>query len=103
MLDSTVGQAAFTIVSASLSWYDPAWPNRRPITVDHTKVSSSLANFPLLVSLTDAGLKAYSAGGGVGKSDGTDILFTGADGVTKLNHEIESYNPTTGQIVAWVS
>jgi MSHA biogenesis protein MshQ len=39
----------------------------------------------------------------VGKSDGSDILFTASDGVTKLSHEIESYNPNTGQLTAWVS
>jgi hypothetical protein len=33
---------------------------------------------------------------------GTDIFVTSADGATKLNHELESYNPATGQIVAWV-
>src|SRR5262249_13004650 len=43
-----------------------------------------------------------SNGGSVGKVDGTDILFTAADGVTKLNHEIESYNPGSGGIEAWV-
>ncbi|MGD0777611.1 MAG: DUF2341 domain-containing protein, partial [Candidatus Solibacter sp.] len=103
MTDSSVSSAGFTISSASQGWYNTAWTYRKAITVNHTKVSSSLANFPLLVSVTDANLMASSSGGGVGKIDGTDILFTAADGVTKLNHEIESYNPGTGQIVVWVS
>jgi MSHA biogenesis protein MshQ len=38
----------------------------------------------------------------VGKSDGTDILFTASDGTTKLDHELELYNSTTGQVIAWV-
>ena len=41
-------------------------------------------------------------GGNVGQSDGGDLLFTSADGTTKLDHEIESYNATTGALVAWV-
>jgi len=39
---------------------------------------------------------------GDAQDDGDDILFTSADEVTKLSHEIESFNDTTGQLVAWV-
>lgn len=87
-----------------MAWYDSSWSGRKPVTIGHTKVSNSstLANFPMLFSVTDAAFKAASSGGSVGKSDGTDILFTAGDGVTKLSHELESYNPTTGQLVAWV-
>jgi hypothetical protein len=45
--------------------------------------------------VTDANLKTVTNGGGVGKSDETDILFTAFDGVTKLNHEMELYNGST--------
>src|SRR6478752_7540342 len=71
---------------AAQSWYNNAWTNRKPVTIDHTKVSgsSNLVNFPMLLSVTDANLKTVANGGSVGKSDGTDILFTSADGVTKL-------------------
>jgi hypothetical protein len=31
-----------------------------------------------------------------------NILFTASDGVTKLNHELETYNSITGQAIAWV-
>jgi hypothetical protein len=56
----------------------------------------------MLFSVTDANLKTVANGGSVGKSDGTDILFTASDGVTKLNHELEFYNSTNGQVIAWV-
>ena len=36
-------------------------------------------------------------------SSGADILFTSGDGLTKLNHEIEFYASTTGQLIAWVN
>jgi hypothetical protein len=88
------------------SWYSTGgtWAYRRQITIDHTKVSgtSNLTSFPVLISVTDPDLIATSTGGLVGKSDGTDILFTSSDGTTKLDHEIESYNSSTGQLVAWV-
>ena len=95
MNNSTVNTAAYTIGSGGggPSWYNASWTYRKPVTIDHTKVSgsSSLADFPVLVSVTDANLKTTGNGGGVGKSDGTDLLFTSSDGVTKLNHELESY------------
>src|SRR4029077_8512824 len=106
MTDSAVASAAYTITSGGggPAWYNSSWTNRKAITVDHTKVSgsSSLANFPVLFSVTDANLKSVANGGSVGKSDGTDILFTAGDAVTKLSHEIERYNPATGELVAWV-
>jgi hypothetical protein len=51
----------------------------------------------VLVSVTDSNL-ASSA-----QSSGNDILFTASDGVTKLNHEIETYTSSTGLLNAWVS
>ena len=80
-------------------WYNSAWVHRKLITVYGTQVSGSsdLTNFPLLVSITsDANLASFA------QSNGNDILFTASDGVTKLNHEIESYTSATGQLTAWV-
>jgi hypothetical protein len=39
----------------------------------------------------------------VGSATGWDFLVTASDGVTKLNHEIESYASSTGALVAWVN
>jgi len=94
---------------SALSWYPPAggggtWTDRKQLTINHTKVSGGqdLIDFPMLVSVTDAELKHTSYGGKVGKTNGTDILFTAADGTTKLNHELESYTASTGKLEAWV-
>ena len=101
--DSSVASATYTVTGSS--WYNTSWNNRKAIIIDHTKVSgsSNLSNFPVLVSVTDANLKTTANGGNVGKSDGTDILFTSSDGATKLAHELDSYNASTGQLIAWVS
>jgi hypothetical protein len=89
--------ANFAVVSSG-TWYG-VWANRKAITIDHTKVSgaSALAQFPMLVSITDANLQTAA------KADGSDIVFTAGDGVTKVSHEIESYNGATGQLTAWVN
>jgi Concanavalin A-like lectin/glucanases superfamily/Domain of unknown function (DUF2341) len=84
-------------------WYNAAWGYRKPITIDHTKVSSSTqSNFPILISRTDASWKHTGSGGHGGKTNGGDILFTAADGTTKLDHELEKYVSSTGELIAWV-
>jgi hypothetical protein len=50
---------------------------------------------------SDPDLRDTGNGGYVEQADGGDILFTDASG-TKLDHEIERYDNTTGELVAWV-
>jgi len=75
-------------------WYDTNWQYRKDIYIDHTKVSAALSDFPVLIDITDSDLTKA-------QNDGDDILFTD-DTDTKLSHEIELYNSTTGHLVAWV-
>ncbi len=91
---------------AEAAWYSSSWSYRKPITIDKTKISTvattTFSNFPMLISVTDTDLKHTSFSGKVGKTDGADILFTSSDGSTKLNHEIERYSSSTGEILIWV-
>ena len=97
MIDSSVTSAGFTINVEAPGWYNSAWSSRKPVTIPSTAGSASLANFPLLISLpSDANLAASA------QSSGNDILFTAADGVTKLNHQIELYSGANGRLIAWV-
>ncbi|MFH1225543.1 MAG: DUF2341 domain-containing protein [Candidatus Diapherotrites archaeon] len=78
-------------------WWNNSWQYRQQITVTGG-VSGTLSNFPVLVQLTNASNPLFSHA----QSDGDDILFTAADGTTKLSHEIEEYN-TGGKVLrAWV-
>jgi hypothetical protein len=78
-------------------WYDCAWNYRQSITIDRTKVTGSLTNFPVLISLaSDPDLSSHA------RADGNDIVFTASDGTTKLPHEIENYTPSSGALIAWV-
>ena len=76
----------------------------RAITVDHTKIpNTDQTNFPFLFSTTDPLLATTVNGGHVANPNGHDIIFTSDPaGQNPLNYEIEEYNPSTGQIVAWV-
>ena len=105
MANSQIASAIYTIVSPGTPWINNSWTGRKPIVVNHTQVSgsSNLTSFPILFSVTDPSLRNSANGGSVAQTNGNGILFTAADGVTKLNHELESYNPATGQVIAWVS
>jgi hypothetical protein len=76
----------------------------KKITIDYTKVSgsSSLTDFPVLLSFTDNDLRTTSNSGYVQSSNGYDIIFTNGNGTTTYSHEIEKYNSTTGEFIAWV-
>ena len=102
MINSAVSSAAYTITGST--WYNVSWTNRKPVTIHHSQVAgtTNLANFPVLVSVTDPNLATVANGGNVGRSDGGDILFTASDGATQLAYEMESYNGSTGQVIAWV-
>ena len=90
---------------------------RKEITIDRSKIPSgcgtTLPNFPLLFSVTHTDLirDTDCATGVDGPCDaqGDDIIFRALDTVTcggaekcTLDHEIESYDGTTGTVVAWV-
>ena len=76
-------------------WWNPSWNYRKEITIDHTKVSSTLTHFPVIIQLTDIDLKTKA------QTDGDDIVFTDKNGI-QLNHELEKYDNTTGELTAWV-
>lgn len=80
------------------AWYNYEWQNRKLITINSDQVSGSndLSNFPVLVSIDSDNDLAAST-----QDDGSDILFTDTSG-NKLSHEIEKFDHTTGQLIAWV-
>jgi len=76
-------------------WYNSSWTYKKNITINSSKVNGTQTNFPVLISMTDANLSTSA------QNDGDDIVFTNTSG-TKLDHEIEFYNGTTGELQAWV-
>jgi hypothetical protein len=79
------------------TWFGQGtWSHRKPLAIDGSFAGSTLTDQPVLIDITDAEL--------VGKlqADGDDVVFTGADGVTRLDHLLDGVNPATGTITAWV-
>ncbi len=72
------------------------------ITIQGSKVPSTLTDFPVLISIQDNDLRTTTNGGHVYNNNGYDIVFYLTDCVTKLVHQIESYDPVTGTLVCWV-
>ncbi|MCW4007336.1 MAG: DUF2341 domain-containing protein, partial [Candidatus Bathyarchaeota archaeon] len=105
-LSGSANPATITVDSAKLvtavfveetlgSWWNTAWQYRRAIVIDHTKVSGTLIDFPVLIELLDSSLLGKT------QSNGYDFVFTSANGL-KLAHQIEFYDATIGHLIAWV-
>jgi RHS repeat-associated protein len=77
---------------------------QRVIVIDHTKVpNTDQANFSFLFNTADSAFANIANGGKVTSPNGYDIMFsTDPNGATRLDEELEQYNPTTGQVVAWI-
>lgn len=86
----------------------------RLITIDNAKVGEDDAGFAFLYSSTIADLKTAANGGKVQNTDAAggasgaltvpaDLVFSpNLDGSAKYDFEVELYDPTTGQLIAWV-
>ncbi|MCJ7696727.1 MAG: DUF2341 domain-containing protein, partial [Thermoplasmata archaeon] len=90
----------FSFETGYPSQFDPfdfGWQYRKQITIDHTQVTDDLDNFPVLISTSDADLMKA-------QDDGGDILFMNGAGVAvKQRHEIETFDISSGKLVAWVN
>jgi phosphatidylethanolamine-binding protein (PEBP) family uncharacterized protein len=69
---------------------------QKTITLDGSKVAGTNTNFPVLIHLIDNDLK-----NNVLDPNGYDIIFSDIN-YNKLDHDLESYNPATGELFAWV-
>jgi len=75
----------------------------RAITIDHTKVPGNLTDHPFLFNTTHLDLRTVGNGGHVTSALGYDIVFSpNSDGSSRYDHEIEKYDPATGEFIAHV-
>ncbi len=69
----------------------------KPITISGAQVQGTHTDFPVLIQLTDSDLANFA------RSDGFDIVFTTSPtSTTTLDHQLESFNSGTGELIAWV-
>ncbi len=74
---------------------------RQAITIKAGATAADLADFPALVHIKDASNGVFA---NAASANGYDVVFTAADGLTKLNHDLESFNTAGGseELAAWV-
>lgn len=76
-----------------MAWYNTSWLYRKKITVDYTKLTADVSNFPVYISLDGLGSNFWSAV----KNGGGDIRITKSDGTTELAREVVSCNTATSK------
>ena len=80
------------------AWWDGYWAYKKQITLDHDQVLHDLTNFPVLINLSsDTSLAAHA------RNDAYDICFVDSTETVQFAHEIEYFDGSTGQLVAWVN
>jgi hypothetical protein len=77
-------------------WWNESWQYRRTITIKKENIPKNLKNFTILLNIPkDKDFRDHC------QSDGKDIVFTDTE-KNKLYHEIEKFNETNGNLVAWI-
>ncbi|MEE4214951.1 MAG: DUF2341 domain-containing protein, partial [Bacteroidales bacterium] len=93
---------AFIFSQALSAQWLTGYAYRKTVTIPAAQVSGGPhTDFPVLVSFADNDLRTIANGGYVENASGWDIVFS-EDNINPLDHELESYNPVSGEIVAWV-
>lgn len=99
---SKVSHTNRSIVMYTRTWESSGATGTTQVTQNSNDWLIHQVSLKVKASSGDDDLRYTGSGGGVGKTNGGDILFTSDDGTTKLKHEIEKYVSTTGELVAWV-
>jgi hypothetical protein len=79
-------------------WYSQQYQYRKLITISSSLTNQSLINFTVrYYNSSDTDLASHA------QDDGDDILFIDYyDNSTKLSHQLELFNGTSGEITAWI-
>ena len=98
MTSATLSSITLNPIGTELfsNWINSNWLTRKSWRISKSLVSGSneLIDFPVCLSVTDSDLTDA-------RSDGFDIIITREDGVSRIPHEIERFDNSTGEIVLW--
>ncbi|MGY5881963.1 MAG: hypothetical protein RTV31_17080, partial [Candidatus Thorarchaeota archaeon] len=92
--EGSVWHTDYATTGAGTTWDIPSFSNRMQLTVPAAQVDTDVQNFPMLVSFTDTDFITDV------QADGDDFVFVQSGAV--LAHEIDRFEQSTGELVAWV-
>lgn len=81
-----------TDLSYDAAWYNDNWAYRQAITVDSSLIDADLEDFAIMLTEDGFGAGFWNNV----KADGSDIVITSADGVTRLDRELTTID-TVGE------
>ena len=74
----------------------------KEVTINGAQVTGSHADFPVMIAFTDNDLRTTGNSGYVENANGYDIAFYDSLNSVWVDHQLEYYNPATGEAVIWV-
>lgn len=95
----------FLVITSYIGYAQPSgYGYGKQITINSSQVAgtSNFTDFPILVEVIDNDLRTTGNGGRIENSNGYDIIFTTSDCNTVLDHQIEEYTGSNGEIIFWV-
>ncbi len=94
-----VGQISFTDNNSNAAWYNPDWKYRQKLVISKENIVGTQENIEIPIEITDQNAAIFD----FAKSDGSDIVFTDSDGVTKLTHAVSNFEAGSSTFNAWVT
>jgi len=87
----------FISVGPQSGFDESDWSCWDSFTIESDFITEDLTGFPFLIEETHESFSAFA------QDDGDDFVFTNATNETVYSHEIESYNSSSGNLIAWVN
>ena len=88
--------------TASATWWNDEWSNRRKVTIDTSEKGASITDpigaTPVLLRLFEGNFQFSSA-----KDDGGDLRIVAGDDKTALKYHIEKWDALMGEAFVWVN
>jgi len=100
---ATISAGASVTADGDITAPSANYAHKREIIIDHNQFTGTHSDFPFLISGTYPYLKHVSNGGDVEHSSGYDVAFYADEALTtQLAHEVEKWDGSTGDTIAWV-